>query len=205
MNEEKIFYIRILSPVHVGCDEVYEPMGFVVDENTCTLTAFDPLEFFRHLGQQDKDRFTAICRKGSLESIMELYKFMRKQRFDGYALDVCRGFVEHYKKTLSASATDSKKIQQELNNFTIARTAFSPVTQQPYIPGSAIKGALRTAYLNHLAAGESVSYDRKDSGRDSGKGPLTLSGSAKRPIPPPQGIRLPPCRLLSDKNRLCRQ
>lgn len=162
MNGEKIYYTRILSPVHVGCDEVYEPMGFVVDENTCTLTAFDPLEFFRHLGQQDKDRLTAICRKGSLESIMELYKFMRNKRFDGYVLDVCRGFVEHYKKSLSASIKDSKKIQQELNNFTIARTAFSPITQQPYIPGSAIKGALRTAYLNQLAVGESVPYDLKD-------------------------------------------
>lgn len=162
MSEEKTNFIRIISPVHVGCDEVYEPMGFVVDENTCTLTAFDPLDFFRHLGQQDKDHFTAICRKGSLESIMELSKFMRNKRFDGYVLDVCRGFVEHYIKSLSASIKDSRKIQQELNNFTIARTAFSPTTQQPYIPGSAIKGALRTAYLNRLAAGESVPYDLKD-------------------------------------------
>lgn len=156
MNKEKIFYMRILSPVHIGCDEVYEPTGFTIDENANTLTAFDSLDFFRSLSTEDKNSFAAICRKGSLESIIELYKFMRNKQFDGHRRAVCRGFVEHYEKSLSISITNHKKIQQELNDFTIARTAFNPITQQPYIPGSAIKGALRTAYLNYLAVNEKV-------------------------------------------------
>jgi len=148
MNEENRFCIRIFSPIHVGCDEVYEPTGFVIDENAGMLHAFDPLDFLRSLGQQDRERLASICGKGSVESIMELYKFMRGKRFDGHSVSVCAGFLESYRNTLSISAHDRKKIQQELNNFSIARTAFNPTTQQPCIPGSAVKGALRTAYLN---------------------------------------------------------
>ena len=72
MKTENRFYIRILSLVHIGCDEVYEPMGFIVDENSCTLTAFDPLDFFRSLSPGDKTRFADICRKGTIASLLEL-------------------------------------------------------------------------------------------------------------------------------------
>ncbi|HPJ96397.1 MAG TPA: type III-A CRISPR-associated RAMP protein Csm5 [Syntrophales bacterium] len=162
MDNDKCFYIRILSPVHVGCDEVYEPTGFVVDERAGVLTAFDPLDFFRRLGGQDKGRFADICRKGTVDSIMELYKFMREKTFPGHQVGMCEGLVAHYQKTLSFSNRDRKKIQQELNNFAISRTSFDPTTQKPYIPGSVIKGALRTAYLNHMAKSKTVNYDRRD-------------------------------------------
>jgi len=160
--EENTFYIRILSPVHLGCDDVYDPTGFVLDDSDQTLTAFDPMDFFRSLDPQDKARYTGICGKGSIESILELYKFMKGKRFDGHRVGVCKGLFAHYQKTLSISLTDRRKIQQELNNFSISRTAFNPITQKPYIPGSAIKGALRTAYLNQIAKTKSVTTDRRD-------------------------------------------
>lgn len=160
--EENTFFIRIASPVHIGCDEVYEPTGFVLNEEPGTLTAFEPMDFFRSLNPQDKSRYTAICSKGSIESILELYKFMKGKRFGGHVVRVCKGLVSHYQKTLAISPNDRKKIQQELNNFSISRTAFNPITQKPYIPGSAIKGALRTACLNALSKDKKVSLERGD-------------------------------------------
>jgi len=148
MNGKARFIIRTLAPVHIGCDEVYEPTGFVLDETSCTLNSFQPLEFVRSLGKKDLERLTVICRRGSLESILELYKFMRGKSAPGHKVKACKGLVEQYQKTLSIGTGDKRRIQQELNNFTISRTAFHPVTLSPYIPGSAIKGALRTAYLN---------------------------------------------------------
>lgn len=148
MSTEKRFALRILSPVHIGCDEVYEPTGFVIDEVNNVLQAFDALDFLRSLSTQDKERMAAICGKGSVESVLELYKFMKGRRYEGHSVTVCAGLVENYRKTLSMSTHDREKIQRELNNFSIARTAFNTTTQQPYIPGSAVKGALRTAYLN---------------------------------------------------------
>ncbi|HBL22948.1 MAG TPA: type III-A CRISPR-associated RAMP protein Csm5, partial [Deltaproteobacteria bacterium] len=148
MIEEKRFFIKTLAPVHIGCDEVYEPTGFVIDEDRGVLHAFDPLDFLRGLSGPERQQLSFICRKGTVESILELYKFMRGKRFEGRHVAVCRGFVGHYRQTLSMRINDLKKMQQELNRFFISRTAFNPTTQQPFIPGSSIKGALRTAYLN---------------------------------------------------------
>jgi len=61
---------------------------------------------------------------------------------------ICNGFMDHYNQVLKLPPV---KIKKELNRFKIERTAFCAFDQRPYIPGSAIKGALRTAYLNSLA------------------------------------------------------
>ena len=158
-------YIKTVSPVHIGCDEVYEPTGFVIDKNAKQLIAFDPFEFFQSLEDQEIDKFSKICRKGTIESIIEIYKFFENKQAQGKHVDVCEGFLENYKKTLQlANEKNRGKIGNELNSFTIHRTAFNTIDQRPYIPGSSIKGSLRTAYLNYLAGIKKV---RTQKGRDA--------------------------------------
>ena len=141
-------YIKTLSPVHIGCDEVYEPTGFVMNESDRQIVVFNPVDFIGELSSEDRGRFTSICSKGTVSSILEIYKFLRNRSVSGRKVNVCRGFVDHYKKTLSMNLNNEKKIQQELNSFAIPRTSFSPSDQRPYIPGSSVKGSLRTAYTN---------------------------------------------------------
>ncbi|OIP91924.1 MAG: type III-A CRISPR-associated RAMP protein Csm5 [Syntrophaceae bacterium CG2_30_58_14] len=171
MKDPNLFSIRVLSPVHIGCDEVYEPMSFVIDENAGRLISFDPQTFIRGLGEGDKRNFSEICRKGTLESLLELYKFMRGRNVPGHAVNICPGLVDDYRRTLRLSVTDGRKIQQELNNFSIARTAFNLYTQLPYLPGSAIKGAFRTAYLDRQSQSRSGAAGRQVDG-----GPTRVSG-----------------------------
>ncbi len=144
-------HIKILSPVHLGCDEVYDPLSFSVDTANNRLVVFDTAEFLFQLDRDKLANFSAICRKGTLASILEIYKFFARERPKGRDLAVTNGFVRHYEKTLNLPLHDTRKLQQELNRFTIYRTAFLPVTDRAYIPGSAVKGSLRTAYLNLLA------------------------------------------------------
>lgn len=148
---EDNYYLTTLAPIHLGCDEVYEPMGFVMEEDRRQLVAFDPRTFFQELKPSDRQRLMDICRRGDLASLLEIYKFFRGRRVNGRAVEVCPGLVDHYRDTLSLKSADERKLQQELNKFIIARTAFLVEDGRPYIPGSAIKGVLRTAYLNHLA------------------------------------------------------
>ncbi len=156
MNEPMKLCLRVLSPIHLGCDEVYEPTSFLVDEQANRLTVFDPLEFMKTLAARDRQSLVQICRKGTISSILELYAFMRRKHCNGKMVEVCPGFIEHYQKTLSLPLNDSRRIQQELSNFVISRTAFNSSDARPYIPGSAIKGALRTAYLNICAADQKI-------------------------------------------------
>jgi CRISPR-associated protein Csm5 len=143
-------YIKTLSPIHIGCDEVYEPTGFVMDEANKQLVVFNPVEFIGNLSDGEKNEFNAICSKGTVSSILEIYKFLRNKPAKGQIVGVCNGFSDHYKKTLSMNIGNERKIQQELNNFSIPRTSFLSIDQRPYLPGSSVKGSLRTAYLNLL-------------------------------------------------------
>lgn len=157
MNEPTHYYcLRVVSPVHLGCDEAYEPMSFVLDENKKLLTSFDPFDFLRGLNTQEKKTFTEICRKGTIASILEIYKFMRHRNIPGHDVAVCHGLINHYQKTLALPPQELTRNPLELTNFVIQRSAFIPDTSKPYIPGSAIKGALRTAYLNGLAAKKKI-------------------------------------------------
>lgn len=143
--------IKTVSPLHIGCDEVYEPTGFVLDETRNQLTVFDPITFISQMDETDRKRFSEICARGTIESILEIYKFLRRRKADGKTVQVCSGFVSHYNRTLSISLKDRKRIQQELGRFAVSRTSFLPADGRPYIPGSSVKGSLRTAYLNRMA------------------------------------------------------
>ena len=159
MKSHYNFFLRTLAPIHVGCDEVYEPTGFVVDENAQTLTSFDLTDFIGSLSDKDKDLFSQICARGTIDSLLELYKFMRGKPVAGQVVNLSKGFIDHYQALLAMKMGD-RRLQNDMNQFAINRTAFNGNNNLPYIPGSAIKGALRTAYLN-LVAKDFTSNERK--------------------------------------------
>ncbi|NVM21953.1 MAG: type III-A CRISPR-associated RAMP protein Csm5 [Desulfobacterales bacterium] len=167
MKETIKFCIQTISPIHIGCDDVYEPTGFAIDEEAQQMVVLDSLSFISQLEDSEKLEFSNICAKGTIASILEVYKFLRNRLVNGRAVDVCHGFLEHYKKTLDIPLNNEKTIRQELNRFEIPRTAFRSVDQRPYIPGSTIKGALRTAYLNLMEREKKLSELGKE--RDSRK------------------------------------
>ncbi|KAF0155750.1 MAG: csm52 [Syntrophaceae bacterium] len=150
MKSHNNFFLRTLAPIHVGCDEVYEPAGFVVDESAQTLISFDPINFINNLSDKDKVLFSQICARGTIDSLLELYKFMRGKPVTGLGVNLSKGFIDHYQALLGMKIGD-RRLQNDMNQFTINRTAFNVNSQLPYIPGSAVKGALRTAYLNWAA------------------------------------------------------
>jgi CRISPR-associated protein Csm5 len=145
--------LHVISPVHIGCDDAYEPTGFVVDRSNRQLVAFDPVEFVRGLTPEDRQKFLSICEKGTIASLVELYRFMdgRRSAATGRSVSISDGFLAGYDRVLKL--TSERDIRQELNKFAISRTSYLPMDNAPYIPGSALKGALRTGWLNHLNRG----------------------------------------------------
>ncbi|MBF0337416.1 MAG: type III-A CRISPR-associated RAMP protein Csm5 [Nitrospirae bacterium] len=148
--------LHVMSPVHIGCDDIYEPTSFVIlrnKSNELNLAAFDPMVFVDSLSKPDREEFLGICDKGSVASIVEMMNFVAgKFKPDKQKIIVrvsCNNaLLEHFKKV---KVKDTKNAEKELNQFQIARTAYNPHNNLPYIPGSSIKGAMRTAYLNKLA------------------------------------------------------
>ena len=156
-------YLEVLFPIHVGCDDVYEPTGFSVDENKGCLHAFDFIDFIKGLDGEDRTKFAILCQQGSLESIRDIYRFMQNRKVAGKPVALCEGFIEHYRRVLRMP---ENQLHNELNRFEIARTAYSSIDQRPYIPGSSVKGAFRTALLNKLAGAKQI---KTSTGKNTGR------------------------------------
>ncbi|HBH29884.1 MAG: type III-A CRISPR-associated RAMP protein Csm5 [Desulfofustis sp. PB-SRB1] len=153
MTSQTIYFqLTVAAPTHIGCGEVYEPTGFVIDTDYSELISFEPARFLAQLSSDERDEFASICKAGTVESIQDLYKFMRRMKDTarGERIAVCTGFADHYEQTLNKPKALFKK---ELNQFSIARTAFNPLDGSVYIPGSSIKGSIRTAVLNNRNQG----------------------------------------------------
>ncbi len=178
--KSQVFKVRlhVLTPIHIGCDDVYEPTGFVIDEKKKKLIEFDPIEFIESLSSQEREEIIKTIFSNNLLDIFKTIKHFYKPTIRGREVEITDHLVEHYKKVLAMSTYEKKIV---INQFTINRTAYNPHTSQPYIPGSSIKGAIRTAYLNMLAKekkitnfqGKSDELESRLLDRDEGKLKMT--------------------------------
>ncbi len=149
--------LKTVSPLHVGTGEIYEPTEFFVHTEGY-LGILDFEKFVSHFDKNSLFAFKKLCQKGTIESLVKLYilidglaqKFL-KEGIEDFVLrrvKTCAGFLSHYKSIKELLKNNPSKLKNEFNKFTIYRTAFSPNKETPIIPGSAVKGAIRTAILN---------------------------------------------------------
>ncbi len=151
--EQREYILKALTPVHVGYGDVVDVFNFVVDPQKSSILILDMDKFYACLSSKDRERLINICKKGELYSIVELYKFMASQlnmikSNSGIVVEeikVCRGFLSHYDKVKSLPRDKLK----ELNRFQIFKFAINPNLKHPIIPGSSLKGSIRTAVLNY--------------------------------------------------------
>lgn len=146
----KLINIRLhtISPIHIGCDDVYEPTSFIIDDKKKKLIEFDPLEFVKALNPEELKEFNKITAGDNLLAIFKLIKRLYKPTVKGKEVEVTNFLIEHYNKILNMGTFDKKTV---INQFIIYKTAYNIQNKNPYIPGSSIKGSLRTAYLSILA------------------------------------------------------
>lgn len=144
--------LHVLSPVHIGCGDEYEPTSFVIHPDQKRLISFDMFRFFDGLDDDARKTMTRIAGKGTLASIIELYRFIFSQRSNitGWDVGISDSVITRYLK-VKELPLDERRLQQELNNFHIPRTAYNALDNRPYIPGSSLKGSIRTGYLSLLA------------------------------------------------------
>lgn len=147
--------ITPLTPIHIGCGEDFEPTNYVIDDGV--LYHFDPARV--PLAKADRDALLAAVSRRGDEAIRDLQKFFhaRKERFAGVAhsaVAVAAGVAEQYGKRIGQVAQHENGGRRIANQLEIERTAHHPHTGVPYIPGSSIKGAIRTAWLDLLNDGQ---------------------------------------------------
>lgn len=141
-----------LSPIHIGCGEDFEPTNYVIDEGV--LYGFDPSRAV--LNPMQRDRLKAVAPGTDL---MAIQRFFRDNAtpFKAQAnvvIPVCRGVAQKYRECIGQAANREANDKDVINALTVERHVYTGTLQQPFIPGTSLKGALRTAWLDDLNAGQ---------------------------------------------------
>jgi CRISPR-associated protein Csm5 len=135
--------LTTLSPIHIGCDEDYVPTNFVIEDDL--LHYLDAAVLADVL--DDKQR----CELGACYTLGAIQRFFKSNRktlvpLASHIVGVASEIAQAYENR--AGQSDNK------NQFQIARTAYRPIDFSPYLPGSSLKGSIRTAWLDALNSGK---------------------------------------------------
>ena len=135
MNIYKLF-LEILTPIHIGDGIDIEPYEYVIDEKFYKI---DLSRFLLALSPKNQDIFNQL-----LESdIIKCRGFIK----DNFKVEDCVVFSTKISKEIKAFY--EKKIDDPRNQMLIS-TFIRGSSHAPYIPGSSIKGALRTGIIFHF-------------------------------------------------------
>ncbi len=139
----KLLHIKTLSPIHIGSGEVANGLSYLVDPRK------DPMKVYFFQFQQIA-RILNPIRMEKFAQWIENQKFLNIKKF---ALDELqdRGLLDKIQNNCLYSLDgygrrdgDRMRIDRNIEIF------LKTFHYQPYIPGSEIKGAMRTAVLYHL-------------------------------------------------------
>ena len=143
-------HLTPLSPIHLGTDEDYEPTNYVITDGV--LYTFDPARAI--LNPEQERELHAAAQSGDLQHIQRYFRHNPKPYIAAatHASSVSKDIAAEYQKNYGEIVQRESKGKNVHNRFQIERTATNPHNHQPYIPGSALKGSLRTALLEQLSA-----------------------------------------------------
>jgi CRISPR-associated protein Csm5 len=140
-----------LTPIHIGCGEDFEPTNYVIEGGM--LYQFDPARV--HMTDADrKQLLQAVARRGD-DAIRAVQSFFFGKRAEckkasRRSVPVAAGVAEWYASRVGRVSQREEGGRTVSNQLEIERTAHHLHSGRPYIPGSSLKGSMRTAWLNHL-------------------------------------------------------
>ena len=158
-------YLTPLSPLHLGTGEDYQPTEYVMADGM--MYVFDPAQAVLS-GAQYNELMSAAQRGVFIEIQKYFKKYATTFQDCAYkAVGVSRALEKEYAAKLGETVQREGKGKNVHNQLTIECTAVNPHTHQPYIPGSAFKGSVRTALLDALSRLNPL--PRAPSGRDAAR------------------------------------
>lgn len=143
--------ISTLSPVHIGCGEDYEPTNYVIYQKK--LHAFDPARLLTQLTPKERDELSrALDDKNPLLAAQRFFARYREpiSEIASHNVPVVDSVNQFYESRFGKVAQREEQGKAVINKLEIARSAFDLYSQLPLLPGSSLKGAIRTAVLEAL-------------------------------------------------------
>lgn len=158
--------ITPLAPVHVGTGEDYEPTQYVIDGEG--LFSFSPEAAVRALpmaAREDLLRILGGRPDVALIKSVQGYFYRHRERLipeAEHVIPVLASIAAEYANRVGQTAQREQSGREIINQLRIARTYTDPATWRPILPGSSLKGAMRTALLDLVNGGASLPRDIKE-------------------------------------------
>jgi CRISPR-associated protein Csm5 len=134
------FKAQALTPIHVGSGSEIDPLEFTLHGSR--LVRFHPGEVVRGLPESERVRFQEFLDRADLKAIQAFLRgHIDPRRDDLVQIDVSHAF----QRTFEVKAADPD------NRFRVDMMPRNPHSGTVTLPGSGIKGAIRTAIVNHFA------------------------------------------------------
>lgn len=150
--------VTTLGPVHVGTGDDYDPTGYVVQDRT--LYVFDPARAARTLAPDELERLgQTVGGAAGADMLRKVQAFVHDNAAAlvaaaSHAIPVAEGVAALYAGRVGRVAQREESGRQILNKLGIARTFANPHDHRPILPGSSLKGAIRTALLDAVNDGQ---------------------------------------------------
>ena len=149
-----------LTPIHIGCGEDFEPTNYVIDGGV--LYQFEPTRL--SLSSADRRRLIECANEKADDAIRAVQRFFHAKREEcrqasRLAVPVAAGVAQWYDRRIGQVAQREAGGRTVSSQLEIERTAHHPHTGKPYLPGSSLKGSVRTGWLNDLDKGPPVRRD----------------------------------------------
>ena len=138
-------HLTPLSPLHLGTGEDYEPTNYIIADNA--LYAFDPAQ--AELDPAQRNKLLGVAKSGDIQRIQQYFADNPDPfRAAAHSISsVSPALASEYHKSLGKVAQREQRGNLVFNRLNIERTATNPHNHTPLIPGSALKGCLRTALM----------------------------------------------------------
>lgn len=133
------FNAEALTPVHIGAGREIDPCEFVLKNGR--LMRFNPAQVLNDLDGAARQTFETLAGMADLKGLQAFFReHVKPERHALAWVDAAREFIKEFE----AKAGDPD------NLFLVQMMPRNPQTGQVYLPGSSIKGAVRTAVVNHF-------------------------------------------------------
>lgn len=132
--------IQAITPFHIGSGELHDPMNLIIKGNTAYY--LKQLEYIRYLMKRNKPELET---KLALSDIKQIHRYFA-DCFDP-AQEDCYSFS--YSVSERIAANYRRKMENIRAEGQIRAFIRSGLSMEPIIPGSSLKGAIRTAILSH--------------------------------------------------------
>ncbi|NLI83778.1 MAG: type III-A CRISPR-associated RAMP protein Csm5 [Deltaproteobacteria bacterium] len=134
------FKAQALTPIHVGAGNEIDPLEYILHDNC--LVQFSPAVVLNRLQESELRRFNELLDKADLKGIQSFLRgHVDPDREGRTRIDVSQAFQREF---LARAGNPD-------NRFRVDMMPRNPYSGGAYLPGSSIKGAVRTAIVNYFA------------------------------------------------------